>query len=234
MTISWLTKALTLGLLAITLPLAARGLYGPPGAVVHVRWERLVNTADRQRLETRWQLVDGQVISPFAWRYDLTAPSESRLREIVEHASVADTHYIDRQWHTLAPVTARTARRHGQISIGAAYAVGLVDRLAMLLAMLAAVYALVRHPMQVLRECVTGMRPASGDGAIEAVELSGRSLGRAASVTAIALVMAPGMCLIAFTSVVTRMLPMSDFGDHIDSARELAETGEMLPPRPRA
>ena len=123
MTVSWLTRALTLGLLAITLPLAARGLYGPPGAVVHIRWQPSVNTADRQRLET--------------------------------------------------------TRRHGQITIGAAYAVGLVDRLAMLLAMLAAVCALVRHPMQVLRECVTGMRPASGDGAVEAVELSGRSSGEA-------------------------------------------------------
>ena len=229
MTISWLTRALTLGLLAITLPLVARGLYGPPGAVVHVRWEPSVNSADRQRLETKWQLVDGQVIGPFTWRYDLTAPSESHLREIVEHASVADTHHIDRPRHTLAPVTARTARRHGKITIGAAYAVGLIDRLAMLLAMLAAMCALVRHPMQVLRECITGMRPASGDGVVEAAELSGRSLGRAASVTAIALVMAPGMCLIAFTSIVTRMVPAQDFRPHIDIARRLAETGEMLP-----
>ena len=31
MTVSWLKGALSLGLLAITLPLAARGLYGPPG-----------------------------------------------------------------------------------------------------------------------------------------------------------------------------------------------------------
>ena len=229
MTVSWQIKTLTLILLAITLPLAARGLYGPRGAVVHVRWQPSVNTADRQHLETKWQLVDGQVIAAFTWRYDLTAPSESHIREIVEHASVADTHYIDRQRHTLAPVTARTARHHGQIALGAAYAVGLIDRLAMLLAMLAAMCALVRHPVQVLRECVTGMRPVSGDGGVEAVELSGRSLGRAASVTAIPLVMAPGMCLIAYTSIVTRMLPVHDFGAHIDSARELAETGEMLP-----
>ena len=31
MTDSWLIRVLTLGLLAIILPLAARGLYGPPG-----------------------------------------------------------------------------------------------------------------------------------------------------------------------------------------------------------
>ena len=226
---SSLIRALTLGLLAITLPLAARGLYGPQGALVNLRWQPSVDVAERQRLETEWQLVDGQEVSTSTWRYDLTAPSEERLRAIVEHAAIADTHYIDRQRHTLAPVTARTARRHGQITVGAAYAVGLADRLAMLLAMLAVMCALVRHPMQVLRRGVTGVRPASDEGTAEAVELFGRSLGRAASITAIALVLAPGMCLIAFTSVVTRLLPVSDFRAHIDSARELAETGEMLP-----
>ena len=83
---SWLIRALTLGLLAITLPLAARGLYGPRGALVNVRWQPSVDAAERQRLETKWQFVDGQEISPSTWRYDLTAPSEGRLRAIVAHA----------------------------------------------------------------------------------------------------------------------------------------------------
>ena len=56
---AWVIRTLTLGLLAITLPLAARGLYGPPGAWVHVRWQQSVDAAERQRLETAWQLVDG-------------------------------------------------------------------------------------------------------------------------------------------------------------------------------
>ena len=76
MIVSWLVRALTLGLLAVTLPLAVRGLYGPPGAWVHVRWQPTVDAAERQRLETAWQLVDGQEVSPATWRYDLTAPSE--------------------------------------------------------------------------------------------------------------------------------------------------------------
>ena len=96
MTVSWLIRALTLGLLAIILPLAARGLYGAPGAAVNIRWQSSVDAVERQRLETEWQLIDGQEVSPSTWRYDLTAPSEGRLRAIVEHPAVADTHDIDR------------------------------------------------------------------------------------------------------------------------------------------
>ena len=61
---TWLIRALTLGLLAITLPLAVRGLYGPQGAWVHVRWQPSVDAAERQRFETAWQLVEGQEVSP--------------------------------------------------------------------------------------------------------------------------------------------------------------------------
>ena len=144
MTVSWLSRALTLGLLAIILPLAARGLYGAPGASVNIRWQSSVDAAERQRLETEWQLVDGQEVSPSTWRYDLTAPSEGRLRAIVEHPAVADTHDIDRQRYTVAPEARRTARRHGLISVGGAVAVGLVDRLAVLLGAFAGFFVLVR------------------------------------------------------------------------------------------
>ena len=154
---SWLIRALTLGLLAITLPLAARGLYGPQGAWVHVRWQPSVDAAERQRLETAWQLVDGQEVSLLTWRYDLTAPTGSRLRAIVEHAAVADTHYIDRQRYALTPETSRTGRRHSRITVGSTVAVGLVDRLAVLLAVLAGLCALVRHPMRVSRGAVAAV-----------------------------------------------------------------------------
>ena len=70
MTVSWLTRALTLGVLAITLPLAARGLYGPQGALVNIRWQPSVDAAERQRLESGWQLIDGQEVSPSTWRYE--------------------------------------------------------------------------------------------------------------------------------------------------------------------
>ena len=156
-TSAWLTRALTLGLLALVLPLAARSLYGPQGALVHVRWQPFVDATERQRLEAEWQLVEGQEVSPATWRYDLTAPSEGRLRAIVEHAAVADTHYIDRQRYTLTPATPRTARRHGLITVGSTGAVGLVDRLGVLLAVLAGLCVLVRHPRRVSRGAVAAV-----------------------------------------------------------------------------
>ena len=203
MTVSWLIRALTLGLLAITLPHAARGLYGPPGAEVNIRWQPSVGAAERQRLETEWQLVAGQEVSPSTWRYDLAAPSEGRLRAIVAHAAVADTHNIDRQRYTLAPEAPRTARRHGLITTGGAVAIGLVDRLALLLAMLAGLCVLVRHPMQALRGSAAGVRPLGGEGAAEAAEISDRSLARAAVVTVIAAGVAALVAIAARTEVFT-------------------------------
>ena len=185
MTVSWLTRAIVLGLLAITLPLAARGLYGPPGALVNVRWQPSVDAAERQRLETEWQLVDGQEVSPSTWRYDLSAPTESRLRAIVAHAAVADTHNIDRQRYVLAPEATRTTRRGGPITVGGPGAVDSVDRLALLVAVLAGLCVFVRHPMHVLRESIAGVWPFRGEGTTVAVEVSGRTLERTASVTAI-------------------------------------------------
>ena len=186
MTVSWLIRAVAFGLLAITLPLAVRGLYGPQGALVNVRWQASVGAAERQRLETEWQLVDGQEVSPSTWRYDLTAPTESRLRAIVAHAAVAGTHNIDRQRYILAPEATRTTRRGGPIIVGAPVAVEFVDRLALVLAVLAGLCVLVRHPMQVLRESVAGVWPFRGEDGTDAVEISGRTLERTASVTAIA------------------------------------------------
>ena len=216
---SWQIRALTLGLLAITLPLAARGVYGSPGALVHVRWQPSVDAAERQRLEIQWQLADGQEVSPFTWRYDLTAPTEGRLRAIIQHAAVADTHHINRQRYTLAPEAEAhpTARRHGLISVGGAIAVGLVDRLAIFLAMLAGLYALVRpSPIPISR-------------AVSPAALATAPAPRARRAGAVALVLAPGVCLIAFTAVVARMLGVPDFEAHIDFARQLAETGALLP-----
>ena len=213
----WQIRALTLGLLAVTLPLAARGLYGPPGALVHVRWQPNVDAAERQRLETEWQLIDGQEVSPFTWRYDLTAPTEGRLRTIIHHAAVADTHHINRPRYTLAPEAQPTARRHGLISLGGAFAVGLVDRLAVFLAMLAGLYVLVRpSPIPMSR----AVRPAA---------LATARVPRARRAGVVAVVLAPGVCLIAFTAVVARMLGVRDFEAHIEFAQQLAETGILLP-----
>ena len=202
MTVSWLTRALTLGVLAITLPLAARGLYGPQGALVNIRWQPSVDATERQRLESGWQLVDGQEVSASTWRYELIAPSEGRLSAIVEHPAIADTHHIDRQQYTLAPDATRTARRHGLITAGGAVAVNLVDRLALLLAMLAGLCVIVSHPVQALRGSAAGVRPLGGEGAAEAAEISDRSLERAAVVTVIAAGVAALVAIAARTEIV--------------------------------
>lgn len=154
---AWQARALTLGLLALSLPLAARGLYGPPGAWVHVRWQPSVDAAERQRLETRLLLADGREVEPSTWRYDLTAPSKSNIRAIVEHPAVTDTHHIDRQRYTIEPSTTWTARRHGLITIGGDVAVDIADRLAMILAALAGLFVLLRHPLQVSRTAVAAV-----------------------------------------------------------------------------
>ena len=209
-----LSRALTLGVLAITLPLAARGLYGAPGASVNIRWQSSVDAAERQRLETEWQLVDGEEVSPSTWRYDLTAPSEGRLRAIVTHAAVADTHGIDRQRYTVAPEAPRTARRHGLITAGGAVAVNLVDRLALLLGAFAGLFLLVR------------LMARTGPPNVGAAP----STPRARREGAIALVLAPAVCLIAFVAVVLRMLvPGTDFPHHIRYAQQLAESGAIQP-----
>ena len=209
---TWLIRAVTLGVLAITLPLAARGLYGLPGGLVNIRWQPSVDVAERQRLETEWDLVDGQEVSPSTWRYDLTAPSEGRLRAIVTHAAVADTHDIDRERFTLAPEAPRTARRHGLITAGGAIAVGVVDRLAMILATLSVL-------------CVL-FRPDRARGAPGRRGAPTRRAGRAGT---IAVVVAPGVCLIAFAAVVMHMTGEGDHPYHIDAARLLAENNEWLP-----
>ena len=204
-----LIRALMMGLIAITLPLAARGLYGPPGGWVHIRWQPSVDAAARERLETAWQLVDGQEVSPATWRYDLTAPSERRLRAIVAHTAVADTHDIDRQRYTLAPEARRTARRHGLITVGGAVAVGLVDRLAMLLAALAVARlgGLVRYPMRVTRSLMPHFETA-GRVAADMWYALVRSvlgfLGRLASISLAPLERAP--TLVQWIGVLDRLL----------------------------
>ena len=125
---------------------------------------------------------------------------------------------IDRQRYSLAPEASRTARSAGLITAGSAVVVGLVDRLALLLGMLAGLYVLVRSSPGPLARTV----PAT----VAVLPLTPRA--RMSGVMALAL--APGVCLIAFPSVVTRMLgPRTDFEAHIEFARGIAETGALLP-----
>ena len=48
-------------------------------------------------------------------------------------------------------------------------------------------------------------------------------------ISALALLLAPAVCLIAFRSVVSQMAGESDYPSHIEFARQLGETGALLP-----
>src|SRR5687768_9916756 len=72
--LSWQRTAVALVLLAAALPLAARALAGPPGAVVHVRWQSSLDDSAREDLEARFRLADGERIEGTTWRYDLVDP----------------------------------------------------------------------------------------------------------------------------------------------------------------
>jgi hypothetical protein len=103
--------AVGLVLLAAALAPAARVIAGPPGALVHVRWQPSVTAADRQALEQRFHLVDGELLDAATWRYDLIDPSSDNLSALVSEPAAADTHNINRSTGSLDPAAVRTTRR---------------------------------------------------------------------------------------------------------------------------
>lgn len=98
-------------LIAVTLPVAARAFAGPRGALVNIRWQSSLSDSDRQGLETRFRLADGEPLDPRTRRYDLVDPSRDNIRALVGDPSVADTHGIDRPNAALEPTATRTIRR---------------------------------------------------------------------------------------------------------------------------
>lgn len=97
-------------LIAMALPLGARVLAGPRGAVVHVRWQTGVELESRRQLETRFKLAGGELLDGTTWRYVLIDPSRSNVRALVSEPAVEDTHHIDRRNGTIAGSTTRTPR----------------------------------------------------------------------------------------------------------------------------
>src|SRR5436190_12291076 len=124
----------------ICLPIVARLVTGPRGALVHVRWETSVDASARQRLEVRFRLADGEQLGGSTWRYDLLDPSRGNIRDLVRDPAVEDTQHIDRSRFTLVDTT-RTARR-GRIAYGGML-VTAADRMALTLAAIAALQVLL-------------------------------------------------------------------------------------------
>jgi hypothetical protein len=108
--------ALICAVAIVCLPAIARLVTGPPGGVVHVRWETSVDASARQTLEARFHLADSEQLGESTWRYDLLDPSRDNIRDLVKDPAAADTEHIDRSHFTLVD-TERTARR-GRISYG--------------------------------------------------------------------------------------------------------------------
>src|SRR5688572_1305295 len=67
----WHIASLACVLSAVLLPFAVRALVGPPGARVHVRWQRSIDADTRRTLETRFRLSDGTPLGDTTWGYDL-------------------------------------------------------------------------------------------------------------------------------------------------------------------
>lgn len=103
--------AVGLVLLAVALSLAARGIAGPRGALVHVRWQPSVTAADRQAFEQRFHLAGGEPLDATTWRYDLRDPSSDNISALIAEPAAADTHDINRSDASLAPGAVRTTRQ---------------------------------------------------------------------------------------------------------------------------
>jgi hypothetical protein len=122
--------------LAIAVPLAARAVVGPPGAVVHVRWQSSVDASTRRALEDRFQLEAGELQDGQTWRYDLRGTRRTNIQALVDHAAVADTHHIDRRSYGIDPAATRTARPQ-PFPVTSEVILRLADMLALLLAVTA-------------------------------------------------------------------------------------------------
>jgi hypothetical protein len=132
--------ALICAVTALCLPIAARVVTGPPGALITIRWEASVDVSTRQRLEARFRLVDAERLDGLTWRYDLIDPSSDTIRTLVRDPAVADTHHIDRSRFALDG--AESTARRGRIAYGGALVAG-ADGVAVALAAFAALLALV-------------------------------------------------------------------------------------------
>lgn len=104
------TASLVCAVAAVSLPIAARVVAGPRGAIIDIRWQEATDTAARQQLEARFRLTDRLHLGGTTWQYDLVNPSRDILQAIVTHPDVDDTQDIDRVRFALNNAD-RTSRR---------------------------------------------------------------------------------------------------------------------------
>jgi hypothetical protein len=159
---AWLRRtAAALVLLAAILPLAARALAGPRGAIVHVRWDASLPATERTALETRHRLADGQRLDAVTFQYDLLDTSPENIRALVAEPAADDTHHLDRPNAALDAAASRTARRLRFGSTGAML-VTVLDRLAIASAAIAVLLLLVSAAARVPQIRTAGTRLRGG------------------------------------------------------------------------
>ena len=81
------------------------------GPRVHVTWRAPMSAADRLVLEQRHDLRDGRLIEDSTWEYRLGDWSSDAVAALLDDASIADTHYIDRSSHAVDPPTIDVSTR---------------------------------------------------------------------------------------------------------------------------
>ena len=189
--------------------------YGDRPVKVNVRWAATVDDAARFQLEQRYTLARPDAQGDRTFSYALTDRSLENISNLVRDPAIEDTHRIDRP--ALRVESSAPSLRYAGIPAGLEY----MSVLGFLGGLASIGLALIKRSPTLVRWCSSV--PGFLGGLIRL------SLHRARRSGAIALVLALGVCLIAFTAVVERMLSVADFEVHIEFARQLAETGAMLP-----
>ena len=210
--------------------------YGDRPVKVNVRWAATVDDAARLQMEQRYTLARPDPQGDRTFSYALTDRSLENISNLVRDPAIEDTHQIDRpafRVDSSAPWLPYVTPRPG-IPVGLEY----LSVLGFLGGLASIGLALIKPSPTLVRWCSSV--PGFLGGLVRlSLERMARTMSpnaatasptpRARRAGAIALVLAPGVCLTAFTAVVARMLSVSDFEVHIEIARQLAETGARLP-----
>ena len=140
-------------MLSAAIPVGARAVIAPPGAIIHVRWTASTDEPARRALERRLHLEDGDQQDQYTWRYDLRDASSRNIRALLDERAVEDTHYLDPAGHGIDAAATRTERPE-RFAVSNDTILGLSDTAAFLLLAVAAF--LVAFPTAASRVSVLG------------------------------------------------------------------------------
>lgn len=96
--------------IVLAVALAVRFAPSPYAPRVNVKWAGDLRAAERLYLERRFKLFEPARHEGQTWSYDLGDPSPERIRELIAHPAVADTHHINRSTGEVSPHAPRGTR----------------------------------------------------------------------------------------------------------------------------